>query len=470
MILQEKYIKLIFASILSLSYLFFAQVGSNFKYYYISFFLLSLVCMLSFFYFKNNRQKTKKQQFFFISLILMVLVEAFIYAYSVWNLWYFSFFVLALMSVIIVLDFDKYDIVHIKYTFLLPFLGLIYPFRYFLKKYGKQQVMHNVKLSVVPFLFTCVFFLFFYLSNPTWRKFVNQFIEFDLFFRFCISLIIFLYAWVFLNAEKIIYKKEIKNIQLSGFLSSIHQEKTFFIFLIMINFLFFAYTITDLIDFFNDYSHQSLTYVKLFDNNIVPLLLTTILVIVMFFLAPNQYESQFKKFSYFFTYTWIGNNIILVFISFYRVFSNMLNFGLTSMRISGIIALFLLLFFLISLLIKIKTKSKKVIFFNNLFLIALCILFIFSFISLKSISALYNIQHSNEIKENGIRIPMHYYTSVENLWAYVWVLENEKEISPELENQFQMLYARLETMMLTKSVKFKRLMYQRLYYKIQKLQ
>lgn len=417
---------LAFAAAVVLYQLLFWQVGIGLNLALFSLYLVVAVNVL-----ENRWQKWLKEPKSLVELSILMLSAA-----TVWHAADWTIFVLILIW-FLWLGYRYFpDWKSLHYAALQSLLAISYipeniktDITFKGKARKRKAIIRWITISIVPFAVFLIFFAIYFKASAAFRDFSNEFVRFfdsffyDIFSKlnvwwiFFIAWGIFLAMWTFFgrntfwlikkeHAEQEEIKRTRKRLLVDRIISintGLHQKlkdefRAGLLLIFLVNALLFLVNILDLRLISHDYSSLSAAEISEMVHSGTYLLIFSIMLsigILLFIFRSNQNFFPNKKYLQIAAYVWIAQSVVLTFSVAIRNYHYIQQFGLAYKRIGVIFFLMLVVFGLVSLWLKIRTKRSA---FYMLRVNGWAMLFVVTFSALFNwdiIIAQYNINNSN---------------------------------------------------------------------------
>ncbi len=290
----------------------------------------------------------------------------------------------------------------------------------------------------LPIGLSLVFIMLFSLANPIISRSIDKIHLQILKEYFSIPRILFwgiasFYCWALIRPRFKKHKagKKQQNIKQNiSIISFLFNERSILISLALFNCLFFLQNMLDIVFLWGsaDLLPEGMTHAQYTHRGAYPLIITAILAAIFVLIAlKSNIEKETVPIINWLLYVWVGQNIFLVFSSIARLMNYIEEYSLTYMRVFALIWMMLVVFGLISIIIRIYLNKSNVWIININSIMLYATLYFSCFINFGGIIADYNIKHSREVTGRGVNLDSYYLqrsVGIEAIPALLWFEKN----------------------------------------------
>lgn len=291
--------------------------------------------------------------------------------------------------------------------------------------FSKYQKKHKSKAGsifsvfnnwVVPIGLSVVFIMLFSSANPVIEGWVDQIDLRQLFKSISIPRVLFwsvavLLCWAIIRPRQMLRRIKTKVVQEKNAKeNSLISPSSIIRALTLFNLIFLVQTSMDMVYLWGGANlPDGMSHAQYVHRGAYPLIFTAFLAaaFVLIVLKPGS-KSENSPLIRTMVYAWVGQNIMLVISSIWRLMLYVEAYKLTVLRIAAIIWMALVAVGLVLIIIRIIKQQDNVWLINKNFIALISTLYICSFINFGGIIAEYNIANSKEVRGNGNQLDLYY--------------------------------------------------------------
>ncbi len=283
------------------------------------------------------------------------------------------------------------------------------------------QWMYHLKPWLLPIGLTLIFSVLIGNANPIVLKWflkidLNWLFEFLSFERFLFWLLVWIVCWPIIRPRLKWRAKPIHNFEgpVPSWISFLFSKESILRSLICFNILFLIQTVLDIrYLWWGSQLPTGLTYAQYAHQGAYPLIATALLagIFVMIALRPGS-ETETLPVIRRLVFLWIGQNILLVFSSIWRMHLYVEEYSLTYLRYAALIWMGLVAMGLGWIVCRIVWRKSNLWLANSNATTLLVVLYICSFSDTGRMIAQYNVEHCWEVSQEGQYLDIDYLESI----------------------------------------------------------